>query len=479
MMPDYGQAAAKDITDGLQKKRFSAVELCRAALSAVEEKNHKLNAFITATESLALKQAEQIDRKISRGENPGFLAGVPIAIKDNICLTDYPTTCASKILENFIPPFNATCIERLVDAGAVIVGKANMDEFAMGSSNETSYFGPTLNPHGENLVPGGSSGGSAAAVAAGMVPVALGSDTGGSIRQPAAFCGIYGLKPTYGAVSRYGLVAFASSMDQIGPMARNIDDLAALFSVIAGFDENDATSAKHDYSGITGNLDVDIKFRIGLPRSFFKEGIDREIENIFEQVVSRLIDDGHQLVEIDLPHINLAIATYHVIANAEASSNLARYDGARYGLRINDDEPGEMMCRTRSEGFGREVKRRIILGTYVLSAGCCEAYYNRATQLRNLIRNDFAEAFNEVDLILTPTTPTAAFKIGEKIHNPLDMYLSDIFTVPANLAGIPAISIPYGKVNDGRPVGIQLMAGMFDELSLFQIGRCIERMTGE
>ncbi|MEW5925672.1 MAG: Asp-tRNA(Asn)/Glu-tRNA(Gln) amidotransferase subunit GatA [Candidatus Zixiibacteriota bacterium] len=479
MINDYGQTTVKDITDGLQKKRFSAVELCHAALSTVEQKNRNLNALITATGKLAVEQAEQIDKKISLGENPGFLAGIPVIIKDNICLSGYPTTCASKMLANFISPYNATCVEKLINAGAVIIGKANMDEFAMGSSNETSYLGPVKNPYGDEYVPGGSSGGSAAAVAAGMAPIALGSDTGGSVRQPAAFCGVYGLKPTYGAVSRYGLVAFASSMDQIGPMARKIDDLARLFSVISGHDENDSTSMEFDYSNIMSELDTDRKFVIGLPRVFFMKDLDSEIADIFEKAVAMLSQAGHRIVEIDLPHIDLAIATYYVIANAEASSNLARYDGVRYGLRVPDDDLIEIMCRTRSSGFGREVIRRIMLGTYVLSAGCCEVYYNRATQIRNLIKSDFADAFKEIDLILIPTTPTAAFKIGEKIDNPLEMYLSDIFTVPANLAGIPAISIPFGKVKDGRPAGIQFMARAFDEISLFRIGRCLEKMNGE
>lgn len=478
MINDYGQTTVKDITGALQKKRFSAVELCRAALSTVEQKNRNLNALIAVTEKVAIRQAERIDRKISLGENPGFLAGVPIVVKDNICLSGHPTTCASKILENFIPPYNATCVEKLINAGAVIIGKANMDEFAMGSSNETSYFGPAKNPYGEEYVPGGSSGGSASAVASGMAPLALGSDTGGSVRQPVAFCGVYGLKPTYGAVSRYGLVAFASSMDQIGPMARNIDDLAALFAVISGHDENDSTSSEYDYKHIASELNTARKFNIGLPRAFFNKGMDSEIADIFEDAVSMLAKDGHRIIELDLPHVDMAIATYYVIANAEASSNLARYDGVRYGLRVNDDNLIEMMCRTRSEGFGREVIRRIMLGTYVLSAGCCELYYNRATQIRNLIKSDLAEAFKEVDLIMTPTTPTAAFKFGEKINNPLEMYLSDIFTVPANLAGIPAISIPFGKVQDGRPVGVQFMARAFDEISLFQIGNCFEKMNG-
>jgi len=479
MMWDNGQAGVKNITEGLREKKFSAMELCRHTLSAIENDSRNLNSFITVTEKTALERAEKIDREISLSEDPGPLAGVPVSIKDNVCLQGYPTTCASKVLENFIPPYDATCVRRLLDAGAVIVGKNNMDEFAMGSSNETSYFGPSLNPHGNQLVPGGSSGGSAAAVAAGLVPLALGSDTGGSVRQPAAFCGIYGLKPTYGAVSRYGLVAFASSMDQIGPMARSVNDLAILFSVINGHDSHDATSAGYKYPDIVGNLESDRKYKIGLPSSLFRQGIDAEIMGIFEKAGSDLQNDGHQLVEIELPHVDLAIAVYYVIANAEASSNLARYDGVNFGLRVDGINLDSMMHRARSEGFGREVKRRIILGTHVLSAGYCEAYYNHASRIRGMIRNDLDTAFNEVDIIMMPTTPTAAFKIGEKTDNPLEMYLSDIFTVPANLAGIPAISVPYGSAADGRPAGIQFMARGFDELSLFQIARRCERITGE
>jgi len=478
MIPEYGQRAVKNITDGLRRRKFSAVELCRAALSASYDTGRKLNTFITITEDAALSQAADVDKKIAAGEEPGVLAGVPVAVKDNICYHDYPTTCGSKILEKFIPPYDASCIGRLIDAGAVIIGKTNMDEFAMGSSNETSYFGPVSNPCGEGYVPGGSSGGSAAAVAAGIVPLALGSDTGGSVRQPAALCGVYGLKPTYGTVSRYGLVAFASSMDQIGPMAGSVDDLAMLFSVIGGYDEHDATSAKHNYDDLA-DLETDRKFSIGLPEDFLRGGNDAEIADLFERAKTRLVDDGHRIVGIDLPHLGDAIAVYYVIANAEASSNLARYDGVGYGLRIDDEDLTAMMRRTRSEGFGREVKRRILLGTHVLSAGYYDEYYNRAFALRRLIRRDFEAAFDKVDLIMTPTTPTAAFKLGEKIHNPLEMYMSDIFTVPANLAGIPAVSVPFGTVGDGRPVGVQFMADRFDEKALFNISRRMELMREE
>jgi len=479
MIPEYGQSAVKNITDGLRKREFSAVELCRDALSAAYDNGRNLNAFITITEDAALSQAAAIDNKIASGEEPGVLAGVPVAVKDNICYHNYPTTCGSKILEKFIPPYDATCLRRLIDADAVIVGKTNMDEFAMGSSNETSYFGPVSNPHGAEFVPGGSSGGSAAVVAAGITPLALGSDTGGSVRQPAALCGVYGLKPTYGAVSRYGLVAFASSMDQIGPMAGSVDDLAKLFTVIGGYDEHDATSAKHNYDDLAADIETDRKFRIGLPEDFLKGGIDAEVAAVFERAKARLVDDGHRIVGIDLPHLKDAIAVYYVIANAEASSNLARYDGVGYGLRVDDEDLTAMIRRTRSEGFGREVKRRIILGTHVLSAGYYDEYYNRAFAIRRLIRRDFEAAFDRVDLIMTPTTPTAAFKLGEKIDSPLEMYLSDIFTVPANLAGIPAVSVPFGTVGDSRPVGVQFMARRFDEQALFRIARRMELMRNE
>jgi len=346
----------------------------------------------------------------------------------------------------------------------------------MGSSNENSFYGPALNPVGENLVPGGSSGGSAAAVSAGIVPIALGSDTGGSVRQPAAFCGILGLKPTYGTVSRYGLVAFASSMDQIGPFARNSQDLALAYSVICGRDENDSTSAEQSYLQNLRLLEADREFKIGLPKEYYSEELDSDISRMIDRAVERLGRDGHNFVEVSLPHSPLAIAAYYVIADAEASSNLARFDGIRFGLRERDDELTAMYCRTRNRGFGREVKRRIILGTYVLSAGYYEAYYNKASQVRELICRDFEDVFDDVDLLLTPTTPAAAFKLGEKINDPLAMYLSDIFTVPANLAGIPAISIPFGVTGDNRPIGLQFMAPAFKEFSLFQIAGRFEHL---
>ncbi|UCD94647.1 MAG: Asp-tRNA(Asn)/Glu-tRNA(Gln) amidotransferase subunit GatA [Candidatus Zixiibacteriota bacterium] len=476
-MHDYATLSASAITEGLKNKNFSAVEICRAAISAARDTGQKLNAFISIAEEKAIKQAEAIDRKLAAGKTPGRLAGVPVALKDNICYTDYPTTCGSHILENFVPPYDATCVKKLLEADAVVIGKTNMDEFGMGSSSENSYFGPVKNPIGGQLVPGGSSGGSAGAVAAGIVPVAFGSDTGGSIRQPAAFCGVYGLKPTYGAVSRYGLVAFASSMDQIGPFARNARDVALAYSAVCGKDDCDTTSKDFDQPDFDGLLDTDRKFRIGLPKEYFQEGLDSEVAAKVENAADVLRKAGHEILNISLPRTPLAIATYYIIANAEASSNLARYDGVKFGLREADDILAVMYSKTRSAGFGTEVKRRIMLGTYVLSAGYYEAYYHKAQQVRELIKDDFANAFKIVDLLLAPTTPTPPFKIGEKIDDPLAMYLSDIFTVPANLAGIPALSIPIGTTSDGRPVGGQFMAPAFGELSLFQIAGWFERTS--
>jgi len=474
----YRKLSARDIISGLKSGKFSAVEICRVALLEAEETGGRLNAFITIIKDKAIERAKEIDVRIERGENAGVLGGVPIALKDNICLSGSLTSCGSHILEGFVPPYNATCSERLISAGAVLVGKTNMDEFAMGSSNENSYYGPVMNPVGEGLVPGGSSGGSAAAVAAGIVPIAFGSETGGSVRQPAAFCGIYGLKPSYGAISRYGLVAFASSMDQIGPLARNVYDLALAFSVVCGRDEADSTSIAYDHPNYPGLLETDRKFRIGIPKEYFQEGLDKEVGGKIEEAIQILESDGHRVFDVSLPHSPLAIAIYYIIADAEASSNLARFDGVKYGLRVKDDDLATMYSKTRQAGFGSEVKRRIMLGTYVLSAGYYDAYYLKAQKVRELLRLDFENAFRRVDLLLTPTSPTAAFKIGERIDDPLAMYLSDIYTAPANLAGIPAISIPCGTATDGRPVGLQLMAPAFDELSLFQASARFEKLKG-
>ncbi|SYZ73816.1 Glutamyl-tRNA(Gln) amidotransferase subunit A [Candidatus Zixiibacteriota bacterium] len=471
MIDNYIKLSAAAIVAGIKRKDFSAVEICMTALGEAGGTGRRLNALITVTEEKARRQAEETDRQVASGTCDGRLAGVPIVLKDNICYRDYPTTCGSNILKNFISPYDATCTKKLIEEGAVIIGKSNMDEFAMGSSNENSFYGPVLNPVEPNLVPGGSSGGSAAAVAAGIVPIAFGSETGGSVRQPAAFCGVYGLKPTYGGISRYGLVAFASSMDQIGPMARDVEDLALAYSVVSGRDENDSTSVAFAHPDYPEILNTGLKFRFGVPREFFKEGIEEEVKKEVAGVIENLKKNGHRVEEVSLPHSPLAIAIYYIIADAEASSNLARYDGVRYGLRETDEELIGMYRKTRSTGFGEEVKRRIMLGTYVLSSGYYDAYYHKAQQVRELLRLDFEKVFERVDLLITPTSPTGAFKLGERLHDPLAMYLSDIFTAPANLAGIPAISIPCGATADSRPIGLQLMAPPFGEATLFQAAK--------
>jgi aspartyl-tRNA(Asn)/glutamyl-tRNA(Gln) amidotransferase subunit A len=469
---------AAHLADGVAAGDLSAGELLKAALELGRTEGRRLNAFIILCQEKALRQAQQIDRKVKAGGPVGPLAGVPVAIKDNICYSGYPTTCASHILEGFVPPYDATVVTKLIDAGAIIIGKTNLDEFAMGSSNETSYYGPAKSPVGDDLVPGGSSGGSAAAVAAGIVPIALGSDTGGSIRQPAAFCGIYGLKPTYGAVSRYGLVAYGSSLDQIGLFARNVKDLALAYKVVAGHDPSDSTSVPYEHPEYSELLEPEKSFKIGVPKEFFTEGLDPEIDAGVKQAIRDLQEIGHIFIDISLPLTDKAIATYYTIVTAEASSNLARYDGVRYGLRESGDKDlATMYTDTRTAGFGPEVKRRIMLGTFVLSSGYYDQYYAKASRVRELFRRDFDKAFSQVDLIISPTTPTPAFKFGDKLDDPLTMYLSDIYTVLANLVGIPAISVPHGKTSDGRPVGIQFMAPHFGELSLFEIAFALEGLS--
>lgn len=447
--------------------------IVETALSRAKSMGSELNAFLTLCEEKALRQADQFASDSNLRTQP--LAGVPIAIKDNICYSDYPCTCGSKILEGYIPPYDATIVTRLIAAGALIVGKTNLDEFAMGSSNENSAFGPVINPVRRDLAPGGSSGGSAVTVSAGIVPLSLGSETGGSVRQPASFCGIYGLKPTYGAVSRYGLIAFASSTDQISPFARNVADLATLFGVIAGHDPMDSTSSTTNYPDFESQLNIPRTFRIGVPKEYFAEGLDSEVEREVRRCLDQLKSLGHTIVDISLPTTGMAIPIYYIVASAEASANLARFDGVRYGLRVGGEQPlMEMYTQTRAAGFGREVKRRIMLGTHVLSSGYYDAYYTKASKVRELLSREYVAALKSVDLIVSPTCPTAAFKLGEKVADPLAMYLSDVYTAPASLVGIPAISIPYGKVNDGRPVGVQFQAKHFDELSLFQIARQLE-----
>jgi len=481
MVKDYSSLTAAEIVRRVKNARMKAVNLAETALSLAETEGRRLNAVITICHDKAIAQAETIDRMAAAGQKLPPLAGLPVMVKDNISYSDYPTTCGSRLLENYSPIYNATCIDKLVSAGAVIVAKANMDEFAMGSSNENSAFGPVINPACEGFVPGGSSGGSCAGVAAGIVPVALGSDTGGSIRQPAGFCGVVGLKPTYGSISRSGLVAFASSTDQIGPIAANVADCALAYEAIVGHDRCDATSVDFDhplYSTITADGE-DKKFRIGVPHEYLSGEIDPEVRSAIASVIEKLKADGHVIVEISLPHTEHAIAVYYIIANAEASSNLARFDGVKFGLsRDRDRGLSAMYSGTRSAGFGDEVKRRIMLGTFALSAGYCDAYYGRAQKVRRLIAGDFEKAFTDIDIILSPTSPTAAFRPGEKLDDPLAMYLSDILTVPASLAGIPAISIPCGKTTDGRPIGLQLAARAFDEKNLLIAAAQAEKLIG-
>ncbi|AVX32145.1 aspartyl/glutamyl-tRNA(Asn/Gln) amidotransferase subunit A [Carboxydocella thermautotrophica] len=460
----------------LAQGEISSVELTRAILDRIEQVDNQVQAFVTVTREQALAQAEEIDRRRQQGEELGPLAGIPFALKDNMCTRGIRTTCSSKILHNFIPPYNATVWDKLQAAGAVLVGKTNLDEFAMGSSTENSGFFPTHNPYDLERVPGGSSGGSAAAVAAGEALFSLGSDTGGSIRQPAAFCGLVGLKPTYGLVSRYGLIAFASSLDQIGPFARTVRDCALITQTIAGHDPKDSTSAGLPVPDYLQALEGGVKgLKVGVPREYYQvEGIQPEIRAAVEKTIKALEDLGAEVGECSLPHTRYALATYYLIAPAEASSNLARYDGVQYGLRVEGEDIVEMYKKTRSQGFGPEVKRRIMLGTYALSSGYYDAYYLKALKVRTLIKQDFDQAFARFDVLLSPTTPTVAFKFGEKAADPISMYLSDIFTMSSNLAGIPAISIPVG-LTDGLPVGVQFMGKAFDEATLFRVSYAVEQ----
>ncbi len=460
----------------LTNKRHTCRQLTEHYLDKINEGKH-LNAFISVLKERALARADEVDRKL-RQSQAGKLAGLIIAIKDNINIKGEKTTCGSKILANFVSPYDATVIKRLEDAEAIIIGKTNMDEFAMGSSTENSFFGPVKNPHDLVRVPGGSSGGSAVAVSARMAVAALGSDTGGSIRQPASLCGVVGLKPTYGRVSRFGLVAFASSLDQIGPITRSVEDCARILEVIAGYDSMDTTSADIPVPEYSQSLREPInELKIGLPSEYFGPGLSPDIKEHINKCVNLLKQQGAKTITISLPHTEYAIATYYILATAEASSNLARYDGARYGYRTDSmDDLEQMYINSRTEGFGEEVKRRIILGTYVLSAGYYEAYYQKAQKVRTLIKRDFDKAFEVCDCILTPTSPTTAFKIGEKINNPLTMYLSDVYTVSANLAGIPAISIPCGYDSQNLSIGIQMLAKPFDEETILRIGYSLEQI---
>jgi len=458
-----------DLQNRIARGDTTARGAVQTALDAAEKLNNTLNAFLEIDREGALLRADSIDIEPDKSSMP--MAGIPIAIKDNICVRGMQTSCGSRILGRYHPPYNATVIDRLLHAGAVVVGKTNCDEFAMGSSNENSAFGPVKNPWDTSRVPGGSSGGSAAAVAAGIIPVALGSDTGGSVRQPAALCGVIGLKPTYGRISRYGLVAFGSSLDQVGVFARQAADAAVVLQTIAGRDPHDATTADVPVMNYIGETAKTLDgVRLGVARSLMGEGLDDEVRDAIEKAIDAYKGLGAEIVEVDLPHAKYAIAVYYIIATAEASSNLARYDGVRYGFRA-EDAPGlrDMYRKTRDEGFGPEVKRRIMLGTYVLSAGYYDAYYLKAQKVRTLLRQDFMKAFEKCDAILTPTTPTPAFKFGEKVDDPLAMYLNDIYTVTANLAGVPGISVPCGLSSERLPIGMQLLGPFWGEGTLLRL----------
>ena len=480
-MPELHELTIHEAAGKLRAGEFTSEGLTRAVLGRIRAIEHKIQAYVTVDEDLALEMARRADERLrSDAASQPPLCGVPLAIKDNMCTIDMPTTCSSKILANFRPPYDATVVERLREAGAVFLGKTNMDEFAMGSSTENSGMHPTANPWDLERIPGGSSGGSAAAVAAGEALGALGSDTGGSIRQPASLCGVVGMKPTYGRVSRYGLVAFGSSLDQIGPIARDVEDCAILLNAIAGHDERDSTSAPVETPDFTEFLGQEIQgVKIGVPGEYFGEGLDPEVARVMEESKAAFGSLGAELVDVPLPHNEYAIAAYYLVAMAEASSNLARYDGAHYGHRAKGTHNIiDMSSRTRSEGFGDEVKRRVMLGTYILSAGFYDAYYLKALKVRTLIKQDFERAFEKVDLVLAPTSPTAAFRMGEKIDDPLQMYLSDVFTISANLAGIGGISVPAGLTRDGLPVGLQLFAPNFEEGRLVRAAHAFERAMG-
>src|SRR3990167_4432512 len=461
----------------LSTKKISSVELTQHYLERIRRLNPQLNAFITVTEEHALDSAKAADTARAQGK-AGPLTGMPVAQKISFCTDGIKTSCGSRMLDNFIAPYDATVVKKFKAAGTILLGKTNMDEFAMGSSNENSYYGPVNNPWQLEHIPGGSSGGSAAAVAAGLVPAATGTDTGGSIRQPAAMCGITGIKPTYGRVSRYGMVAFASSLDQGGPMAKTAEDNALLLNIMAGFDEQDSTSIDHPVPDYTAHLNDSIKGkRIGLPKEYFAAGLESDVAKAIDAAIKEYEKAGAIMVDISLPTTHLAIPAYYVLAPAERSSNLARYDGVRYGYRCKDPiDLEDLYKRSRSEGFGAEVKRRIMIGTYALSSGYYDAYYLKAQKIRRLIRDDFTNAFKKVDVILSPTSPTTAFKIGEKISDPVSMYLSDIYTIAVNLAGLPGLSIPAGFVNH-LPIGMQLIGNLFEEAKLLNIAHWYQKVT--
>lgn len=466
-----------ELQEKIRSKELTITDITKAYIDRMEEKEKDIQAFVTTLEKDALEKAEEIDKKIVSGEIVEKLAGIPIGIKDNICTKGIKTTCSSKMLENFVSPYNATVMEKINEKNLINLGKLNMDEFAMGGSTEYSYFKKTRNPWNLNKVPGGSSGGSAAAVAAKMVPWALGSDTGGSIRQPASFCGVVGLKPTYGLVSRYGLVAFASSLDQIGPITKDVRDSTILLNIIAGHDEKDTTSADIEKKDYTRALKNDVKgLKIAVPKEFFGEGINKEVKETLEQAIEKYKELGAEIEEISLDIAKYSLAAYYIIGCAEASSNLGRFDGIRYTYRTSEFKNlRELYKKSRSEGFGSEVKRRIILGTYVLSSGYYDAYYKKAQQVRTLVMNEFNKVFKKYDVILTPTSPTVAFDIGAKSNNPLEMYLADICTVSVNIAGLPGISIPSGVDKEGMPIGIQLIGNKFCEETILNAAYTLEQ----
>jgi len=469
---------AHEVAKKLRDKEISVKDVVNSTFDRIEEKEPEIQAYLYVNKEEALKRADEIQKGFDNNEDMPDLAGIPIGIKDNICTKGMKTTCASKMLENFIPTYNATVIEKLEEDKAIITGKLNMDEFAMGSSTETSYFQKTKNPHDLECVPGGSSGGSAAAVAAGEAFLALGSDTGGSVRQPASFCGVVGLKPTYGSVSRNGLVAYASSFDQIGTLTKDVTDCAILMNAISGHDHRDTTSLNIELPDYKDSLVKGVEgLKIGIPKGFFGEGTNAEVKDSIFEGVKVLEKAGAVIEEFEMPIIEYALPIYYVLAWAEASSNLARFDGIRYGHRAEKFEDlHDLYCQSRSEGFGDEVKRRIMLGTYVLSSGYYDAYYNQALKARTVVKNTFDEAFSKYDVLVTPTSPVTAFKIGEKIDNPLEMYLADICTVPINIAGLPAISVPCGKDNAGLPIGIQMIGKAFAEPTLIKTAYNLEQL---
>ncbi len=477
-MSELYEMTATELAQLLKQKETTSVEITKSVLNRIDQTEEKLNCYVTRTADLALEMAQEADRRLASG-NGGPLTGIPMAVKANMCVKGHRTTCGSKILDNFVPPYNATVVDLLKKEGVALLGLANMDEFAMGSSTETSYHGPTRNPWNPDMIPGGSSGGSAAAVASGEAIVALGSDTGGSIRLPASYCGVSGMKPTYGAVSRFGLVAYASSLDQIGPFGRHVSDIALLLNLICGHDPRDSTSVPFDHPDFTSFLFQSVDgMTLGLPTEFFSKLDNPDVDRCMSEARHVYESLGARFVELSLPHLDYGLAAYYIIAPSEASSNLARYDGVKYGFRAEEfDGMIGMYCKTRAEGFGPEVKRRIMLGTFALSSGYYDAYYLKAAKVRTLITQDFKNAFEKCDAIMCPVAPTPPFKIGEKIDDPIQMYLTDVFTIPVNMAGLPGISIPGGLSDDRLPLGVQLIAPHFQEGRLIQLASAFQNET--